>query len=566
MQLSQEEIHSLEASRENLERFFPVQRIGPTWDRDGDGLFVQPERTLGWHVLAWIEENLTAFDGDGPFVPTPEQARFILWFYALEENEHGHVRFKYETSVLQRCKGWGKDPLAAVLCMVELVGPCVYWKTVDGFDLGRSNPVAEVGLGAVSLDQTANTRSLFQPLVPKRTRVKYSMEIQKETIHAGQGQKLKAFGTSARSMEGHRLTFFIANETHHWVPAEGGPDFYNTITGNLAKVPYPRQGRMLCITNAYKPGEGSQAELTREGQQKVWDGRAAPTGVLYDSLEAHPSTPMTKSWVPLVLEQVRGDASWLHWENIKSEILRTDLPLSRKRRMWYNQVVADEESLFDLRDIDRVTDESMLGSRKDLVKGDVITLGFDGGRTDDATALVAFRPSDQLLVPIAVWEKPEDAEFWQVNAARVDSMVHWVFSQFEVQAFYADVALWETYIDGWSEQYRERLVLRASADSAVRFDMRGHRKKVAKNNETFVSAVRDGRVKLNGSKVMRRHMLNAEARYDAFGLKFGKKGGRESPRKIDALVAGSLAFMAGRDLVEKRSERKPRYRGVLTKG
>lgn len=202
------------------------------------------------------------------------------------------------------------------------------------------------------------------------------------------------------------VSFFIANETQHWVSANDGIDFYNTITGNLGKVPYPRQGRMLCITNAYNPGEGSQAERTREAEQKVWDGMAEPTGILYDSIEAHPNAPLTASWAPLVLEQVRGDATWLSWENIKAEVLRGDLPISRKRRMWYNQVWADDEMLFDQRDIDRTTLPECEGSVDDLAEGDEITLGFDGGLTDDATALVAFRPKDKLIVPIAVWQRP----------------------------------------------------------------------------------------------------------------------------------------------------------------
>ncbi|NCB86281.1 MAG: terminase [Gammaproteobacteria bacterium] len=560
MALLTDEIEDIEPTRENLEEFFPAQIIGPTWAVDDEGDFLLPERTLGWHVLAWIEENLTAFDGDGPFTPTPEQARFILWFYAI--NDDG--RFTYPKAVLQRCKGWGKDPLAAVLCIVELIGPCLYWKTVDGFDLGRPNPVAYVGLGAVSIDQTGNTRDLFPALLPKRTIDKYNLDVQKEHIYVrGTAAKLKAFTTAARSMEGVRLTFFIANETHHWTVGYGGPNFYNTVTGNLSKVPYPNMGRLLAITNAYQPGEGSQAELTRTDQQKVWDGLKESDGMLYDSIEAHPSVPMTPDWAPLVLEQVRGDATWLSWENNKSDILRGDLPVSRKRRMWYNQVVSSEEAVFDLRDIEQCTDNTLRGNVHDLRPGDVITLGFDGGSTDDSTALVAYRLKDKLVVPIHIWEKPDGVDTWRLDQTRVDSVVHWVFQRFKVVAFYADVALWESYINAWSDVYRDVLRVRASAYSPIGFDMRGHRKKVALNNESFLSEVRDGMIRLNGDPVFRRHMLNAEARFDGFGLKFGKRGGRESPNKIDGLIAGTLAYMAARDISEKSKAPARRYRGTL---
>ena len=39
-----------------------------------------------------------------------------------------------------------------------------------------------------------------------------------------------------------------------------------------------------------------------------------------------------------------------------------------------------------------------------IVPGERITIGFDGARTGDATALVACRVSDGLLQPLGVWE------------------------------------------------------------------------------------------------------------------------------------------------------------------
>jgi hypothetical protein len=91
------------------------QTYGPTWERnpDWDGVskadqYVLPERTLGWQALAWIRENLQSDELDEndqpvPFKPTFEQARFILWFYAVDERGD----FVYREYVLQRLKGWG---------------------------------------------------------------------------------------------------------------------------------------------------------------------------------------------------------------------------------------------------------------------------------------------------------------------------------------------------------------------------------------------------------------------------------------------------------------------------
>lgn len=78
--------------------------IGPTWTRGDDGKYVLPKHTLGWAVLAWTAQWLQHEDGR-PWRFTSEQARFILWWYAVDERG----RFVYRDGVLQRLKGWGKD-------------------------------------------------------------------------------------------------------------------------------------------------------------------------------------------------------------------------------------------------------------------------------------------------------------------------------------------------------------------------------------------------------------------------------------------------------------------------
>lgn len=90
--------------------------LGPVWDRrpdwpdhlrDPQG-YILPEFTLGYQAIDWVSKNLLADEVDEhdqplPFKLTAEQARFILWFYAVDEDG----RFLYREIVLQRLKGWG---------------------------------------------------------------------------------------------------------------------------------------------------------------------------------------------------------------------------------------------------------------------------------------------------------------------------------------------------------------------------------------------------------------------------------------------------------------------------
>lgn len=77
-------------------------RIGPSWQRGPDGRWLLPERTLGWHIVAWAADNLQLPSG-APWRYTPEQLRLTLWWYAVDE----HLRFVYRDGVIQRIKGWG---------------------------------------------------------------------------------------------------------------------------------------------------------------------------------------------------------------------------------------------------------------------------------------------------------------------------------------------------------------------------------------------------------------------------------------------------------------------------
>jgi len=183
----------------------------------------------------------------------------------------------------------------------------------------------------------------------------------------------------------------------------------------------------------------------------------------------------------------------------------------------------------------------------------VVTLGFDGGRADDATALVAERVSDRLLQPLGIWERPRDAKRWEIDRVSVDERVQWAFLNLRVVAFYADVALWESYIDRWSAEHRTELQVKASTSSAIGWDMRNRLQQATRGTERLVAAFRDGQVLWNPAAehagTFRRHLLNARRRPNRYGLSFGKES-RESPDKVDGFAAAQLADMARHDLLE----------------
>jgi hypothetical protein len=512
----------------------PPTFLGPTWQKDSLGAWVLPKRTLGWQIAGWAAEYLQAENG-GPWKFTREQLRFVLHWYAVDENG----RFTNRKGVLQRMKGWGKDPLLAVLCLVELVGPSRFshWDEA-GEPVGVPHPRAWVQVTAVNQSQTTNTMALIPSLMTDHFKAKYNVKDGAVLIRALGGKaRLEAVTSSYRALEGKRTTFTLLNETHHWVSGNNGHKMYETIDGNATK----QDSRYLAITNAYLPGEDSVAERMRESFNKILEGRMADIGFMYDSIEAHPKTPLTALALRIVIPKIRGDAVWLNVDSIIQSVMDATIAPSRSRRMWLNQIVAEEDAIYGPAEWDGLVDDS-----KTLKPGDEIVLGFDGGKSSDATALIALRVRDMCAFVLGVWEKPDgpQGEDWTVPRSAVDSEVHEAFRLFEVQAFFADVALWESYIADWSETYGAGLAVSSpSGKDAIGWDMRGSQKGVTMAHERLMRSIFDAKLAHDGDLTLRRHVLNARRRTNNYGISFGKES-KDSPRKIDAYAALMLAHEA----------------------
>ena len=500
------------------------QTYGPTWDRDPswDGPrdpegYILPKITLGWQVIRWIADNLLADETDEndqplPFKLTNEQMRFVLWFYAIDEEG----RFAYREVVLQRLKGWGKDPLAACIAAVEFVGPCRFagWVKEDrpeldlvaGDPYAKPHPRAWIQVAAVSLVQTQNTMMLFQGLFTDACKAEHSIDIGKETIYAYHGKKkIQAVTSSPRALEGNRPTLVIKNETHHWVKGNDGLAMADAIERNATKAK-GGAARTFSITNAYEPSEDSVAKQEREAWEAGEAGRAMKTDMMYDSLEAPKKAALrpwkkapegmepeevevqTRRYLSRILESVRGGAWWLDIPSLVSSILSPKNKPSRSRRFWFNQVVASEDAWLDPAAVEaainQIVRENRLisgrSSKETLEAGwdivhpsEPIVMTFDGSKSDDSTALVGTRVSDGYQFVIGVWQKPPkarngpDDENWLAPREAINARVDQAFKRFTIIAFWGDPShtkddedgssYWDGFLDRWMRKYKDRM-------------------------------------------------------------------------------------------------------------
>ena len=178
-------------------------------------------------------------------------------------------------------------------------------------------------------------------------------------------------------------------------------------------------------------------------------------------------------------------------------------------------------------------------SKLRLAAGEQITLGFDGARVGDSTALVACRLEDGLLQPLAVWEAPPDLSGWEVPANEVDAIVAGTMERYRVLRGYFDPPLWRSEIDTWAREFGDKAVERYET---ARSRMYGA-------VERFRTDVMTGRLLHTGDPTLTAHVLNAQTRETRGGGYWLTKDRPGSPHKIDAAVAAVLAYEARADVL-----------------
>lgn len=512
--------------------------------------------TLGWYVIDWMIENLAAPDRMDyePFVPTTEQAAFLLRFYAINPRTGKRA---IRRGVISRPRGWGKSPFLSAICIAEGLAdvvPC-------GWD-ANGQPVGEpwvnirtplVQVAAVSEHQTNNSWLPLLEMCQGPLLVNYpGVEPMQTFVNLPRG-KIEPITASATSTKGNKAVFACLDQTEEWTRSNGGVRLATVMRINAGKL----GGSTIESPNAYTPGVGSVAEESAEFYKSMIEGKARDDGLLYDHREAPPETDLADK-VSLLsgLGFAYGDSAepsggWVDLDRIVAEIWDPNIDAQTSRADWLNQITHASDSW--------LTQPEWAACAKPaeiIADGDTITLGFDGSRrrekgTTDATALIGCRVLDGHLFEVGVWEQPDGqaGANWMVPTTEVDAAVRSAFDRFNVVGFYADPALWESFVATWEATWHKQLTVKSSRPHPIEWWMTGGRSVVVSRAlEQFASAVIDGDLSHDGSFVLTRHVLNARRRNVRNTIQIAKEH-RDSTRKIDAAVAAVLAWTARLDAV-----------------
>lgn len=525
-----------------------------------------PKFTLGYEALAWAAKYLRHPNGiraGKAWQFTREQARFVLWFYALDENG----RWLFHHGARRLAKGSGKSPFAAVMALIELLAPVRFdhWDPdVPGSVAGKPVSMPWVQIAAVSLDQTENTmrmvRAMASPANAPALHRDYSLDVGKTQIFVQPEGKLEVITSSAATAEGAESTFVIGDELEHWTPSNGGAELHATLMDNLSKS----GSRMLETLNAWKPGINSAGESTFNDWVLQETGRSKnESRILYDARQAPHDTEMGDAdSLRSALEWVYADCPWSDIDAIMTRIWSPSAQVDDSKRKYLNWPVASSDSWCDPQDWAQMARPDI-----DVAPGEDIVMFFDGSLSNDHTALIGCRMDDGHIFTIGVWQPkaadPDDKPMVDVQA--VDDRVDFAFATWNVIGFYADVREWESFTKvAWPERYRDRLELWATSRGAqqpepIAWDMRGKDFQFTTAAELAEAEVMQHSFTHDGNPLLTEHVLNARRHEGRFGITVRKES-RKSAKKIDACVCMIGARMVWRLARERGGVSKKKQR------
>jgi hypothetical protein len=524
-----------------------------------------PEHTLGWDVLWWTTRYITQPDGPnagGPWHFTAEQARFVLWWYAIEDDG----RWLSTRGVVRRPKGAGKSPKAAAISLAELCGPVRFGGWATGGETapwraepyGRGDPIAVecpaawVQLAGVSERQTQNTMAMVLAMCAESPIVDdYGLDLGLTRIYTAAGGRLEPITASAPTAEGARPTFINEDETQWWTDSNGGAALDRVNRRNVAKIP-GGTGRILETTNAHAAGEQSVAEHTYEAFLAQRDGRIRTGRLLYDTREPDADVDLAdEGQLMEALAAAYGDSDWVDLERLRDEVWDPGTAPADTRRFYLNQVSTAVDAWLSEPEWAAVAEPATV-----VHAGDVVVLGFDGSEkrrkgVADATALIGVRVEDGHVFEIEVWEQPSGPAGWDWNVpvAEVEAAVDHAFDTYDVVGLYADPAQhWDAQLRQWEARYINRLRVKAHANQPMHWHPGGDPVKAVRAAEQFHSAVVNRELTHSGAWRLTAHMLNARRRVRRNGVMIYKEH-PESARKIDAAWAAIYAWQARLDAV-----------------
>ncbi len=514
--------------------------------------------SLGGQVCDFIESYLVHGPGDlrGLPVQLDEEKRALIWrMYEVFPQGHPQAgRRRFKRVALSLRKGSAKTELAALIAAVELHpdGPV----RCDGFD-ADGNPVGR-GVTDPYIPMVAYTEEQSDELAYGALRVilgysplagDFDIGIERIMRVGGDG-KAVSLATSPDARDGARTTFQVFDETHRFTT----PRLRQAHRTMLANVPkrYLSDAWSLEVTTAPAPGENSVAEDTMDYARQVAGGAIKDSRLFFFHRQAGDRHDLaTEEGIRAAVVEASGPvAAWSDVDGIVEQWRDPTADKTYLERVWLNRLVRASKRAFDVERWKELADPDY-----SIPAGSWVTLGFDGSRWHDATALVATEIQTGFQQLVGLWEQPEHVDEWEVDADDVQAVVAETFDRWRVWRMYCDPPYWESLVAEWAGKYGEKRVVEwwTNRWKAVAYAIKG-----------FNTAIASGELLHDGNEHLTRHVGNAVRKTLRLRDEDGQplwtiyKERPESPHKIDGAMAAILSWEARTDAVAAGAGKRQR--------
>lgn len=503
--------------------------------------------TLGRQVCAFIRENMVHGPGDLRGEPARldrEKEALIHRVYEVYPRGHPNAgRRRFRRVGISLRKGSAKTEFGAwlVACELHPDAPvrCVGWDGDDPLGGGVTDPY--IPLVAYTEEQSEELAygTLLVVLGEGPLAGDFDLGLSRIIRRDGTGRAVALAGAPG-PRDGARTTFQLFDETHRMaLPNQKAA--HRTMLANLPKRK-AADPWSLEVTTAYAPGEGSVAESTFEYARQVHDGAISDSRLFFFHREASAAHDLTsEAGLHAAVTEASGPVA--EWSDIGGIIEQWQDPTadtSFLERVWLNRPVQAASRAFD------VQRWKELGGERDVEKGALVTIGFDGARFRDSTALVGCEVATGHLFLLGFWSRPYGVAEWGVPVNEVNESVAAAFDRFEVWRMYADPPYWEETVNQWAGKYGEERVQEWWTNRS---------RPIGHAVRAFHHAIVAGDLSHDGNAGLTRHIGHAVRRHlqvrDDEGRKLWtiQKERPDSPHKIDAAMAAVLSWEARGDAV-----------------
>jgi len=508
--------------------------------------------TLGYLFADWATAHCTVTAGvyrGEPFVMDGWQLTSAMEHYRIRPKAVSNPiklndPFTFRRSVIVGPQKSGKSPFGAGVTLFEAVGPSLFagwakggetyschahgcdcpftYEYLPGEAMGRPREQSLIGLMATAEDQVDNVYGPLQEFV-RGGPLDAIVKVREGFMRLPNSGRIDVMTAAAKSKLGKPLTFALGDES-------------GIYTGNILKAWQTTrrgvagtQGRTLELTNPWDPMENSAAQIAFESREAdiFRYYRKPPADLSYAN-----KTDRHK-----IHTFVYSESPWVNVRDIDAEaaeLVETDP--TQAERFFGNRLVQGLGAFIP----DALWDTQT--AEKSVPRGTAITLGFDGSRSGDWSALRAETLDGYRFTPTygpdsrpTFWDPKQWAEE-RIPRGEVDVAVREMFERYDVRRLYVDPLHWETQADQWADDLGEdRVVL-------------WHTNRIQQMFAALVRYLEDiheGTTTHDADLTAKTHALNARKVAKA-GDKF-VIGKPSEHQKIDILMADILAHEAAAD-------------------